>query len=128
MPSTSSARRLALAGAVFTPLALAWLSLGVDIIGADGDPANVGYVGLALAALAGAGISRFESLPTARVMAGAALGVAGIGLVAVVGGIGRPHSGPVELLGLNALFVAAFLATAWLFQRAARGAEPGVPA
>jgi hypothetical protein len=123
MLTSTSTRRLAIAGAVLTPLVLAWLSMGVGIIGADGDPANVGYVGLALAALVGAGIARFRPAPTARVMAGAALGVAGIGLVAIAGGIGQPYSGPAELLGLNAFFVVAFLATAWLFHRAERGPQ-----
>jgi hypothetical protein len=39
----------------------------------------------------------------------------------VLAGWGLPWSPPVELLTLNAGFVALFLAAAWLFQRGAHG-------
>lgn len=50
------------------------------------------------------------------------LGVGIIGAIAVFGGLGRPWSGPLELILLNGFFVALFLASAWLFRRAAPAA------
>lgn len=44
---------------------------------------------------------------------------ASIGLIALIGGLGRPWSGPMELSLLNLFFVALFAGSAWLFRRAA---------
>lgn len=54
-----------------------------------------------------------------RSASGVAL-VAAIAVIAVIGGLGRPWSGPAEILILNAFFVGTFAASAWLFRRAAR--------
>jgi hypothetical protein len=46
---------------------------------------------------------------------------AAIAVIAVLAGWGLPWSPPVEILALNAGFVALFLGAAWLFQRGAHG-------
>lgn len=50
-----------------------------------------------------------------------ALAQASVAVIALVAGLGYPWSGPLELSGLNGLFVALFVAWAWLFRRAVRG-------
>ena len=122
-----TAYRLALGGAIVSSLLLVWLSLGIGIIGADGDPANVMYLGVVAVGIVGAIAARFRPLGMARVLVAMAVGQALIGLVAIVGGLGRPYSGPAELALLNGCFVAAFGASAWLFHRAALG-QPGTVA
>jgi hypothetical protein len=117
--SPRTAYRLALAGGIVTSLLLAWLSVGVGIIGADGDPANAWYFGVIAVGVVGALVARFRPLGMARVLIAMAAAQAAIGLVAIVGGLGRPYSGPAELALLNGAFVAAFAASAWLFRRAA---------
>ncbi|MBE7366605.1 hypothetical protein [Ramlibacter pallidus] len=88
-----SAYRLGLCVAIVTALALAWLSLGVGLIGRDGDPANIMYLGVI------------------------AIGV--VAAIALVARLGLPYSPPAEIVLLNAFFVAMFCAAAWLFRRAA---------
>ncbi len=111
-----SAVAVALAAAVL----LVWLSLGVGIIGRDGDPANRMYFGVLAVGIAGALIARFRPGGMAWALTAAALAQALVAAYALFAGLGRPWSGPLELALLNGFFVAMFLASAWLFRRAAR--------
>jgi hypothetical protein len=113
--------RSAMAVAFGTACLLVWLSLGVGIIGKDGDPANLMYFGVLVVGLVGAVLARFRARGTARALYATAFAQALVAAIAVLGGLGRPWSGPAELLILNAFFVAAFAGSAWLFERAARG-------
>jgi hypothetical protein len=118
--------RFAVAIALAGALVLIWLSLGVGIIGADGDAANVMYFGVLAVGIIGALIARFRSGGMSRAMLAMALAQALIAVIAIAGGLGRPYSGPLELLGLNGFFVALFVGSAWLFRRAEQGqAEQG---
>jgi hypothetical protein len=107
--------------AVAAALLLAWLSLGVGIIGRDGDPANRMYFGVLAVGAAGSLAARFRPAGMARAMLATAGAQALVGAIAIGGGLGRPWSGPLDLFLLNALFVALFTASASLFRRAARG-------
>jgi len=109
--------------ALLATVLLIWLSLGVGIIGADGDPANRMYFGVVGIGVIGAAIARLQSLGMARVLAAMAFAQALIGAFALVRGLGLPWSGPVEIVLLNGFFVALFGGSAWLFAQAARG-EP----
>lgn len=100
---------------------LVWLSLGVGVIGADGDSANRMYFGVLAIGILGAVIARFRPQGMARALVATALAQAVVGLIAIFGGLGRPWSGPLELVLLNGIFVALFVGSAWLFRRAARG-------
>jgi len=113
--------RLALGLAILAALMLVWLSLGVGIIGQDGDPANAMYFGVILVGLVGALVARFRAGGMARALVAMALAQAAIALIALIGGLGRPYSGPLELTLLNGFFVAMFGGAAWLFRRAALG-------
>lgn len=112
------AYRLALGAAASSALLLVWLSLGVGLIGADGDPDNRMYLRTVAVGLLGALVVRLRARGMALVTLGTALAVAGIGAYAIVGDLGRPYSGPLELALLNGFFVAAFLGSAALFRRA----------
>lgn len=118
MPRTS--QRAAYAVALIALLLLLWLSLGVGIIGADGDPANRMYLGVIGIGVAGSLVARFRPGGMALTMVAMGVAQALVAAIAVVLGLGQPWSGPAEVLLLNAFFVAMFGVSAWLFRRAAR--------
>lgn len=98
---------------------LVWMSLGVGIIGADGDPANRMYFGVLGVGILGAVIARGRPRGMAWALVGTALAQAVVAAIAIFAGLGRPWSGPLELTLSNGFFVALFLASAALFSRAA---------
>ena len=114
---------LALAGAFI----LVWLSLGVGIIGKDGDPANRMYFGVLGIGIAGAIIARFRPRGMAHALVATALAQALVTAVALTARLGLPWSGPAELLLLNGFFAALWLASAWLFSKAAGGGPSPSP-
>ena len=120
-PGTNrTAYRAALGVALAAALALVWLSLGVGIIGRDGEPANVMYFGVLAVGIISAIIGRFRPRGMARALAATAITQALVAAIALVAGLGLPWSPPAEIVALNALFIGSFVASAWLFRRAAR--------
>ncbi len=117
----NTAYRAAVGVAVAAALILVWLSIGVGIIGRDGDPANLMYFGVLAVGIIGAFIARFRPRGMARALFATALAQGLIAVIAILAGLGQPYSGPLELLGLNGFFVALFVGSAWLFRRAAQG-------
>jgi hypothetical protein len=111
--------RLAFVLALGAAFLLVWVSLGVGLIGADGDPANAMYAGVIAVGVIGALVSRLEPRGMARTLAGMALAQAVVGAIALFGGLGRLWSGPLEIVLSNAFFAALFLTSARLFRRAA---------
>jgi hypothetical protein len=116
MTAYRAATGLALAAA----LMLIWLSLGVGIIGRDGDPANAMYFGVIAVGLIGAIIARFRPQGMVWALLAMALVQALVTAIALIARLGLPYSGPAEILGLNGFFIALFAASAWLLRRAAR--------
>ncbi len=118
--------RWAVGVALAAAFLLVWLSLGVGIIGADGDPANRMYFGVLAVGILGALLARFQPRGMARALLATALAQALVAAIALILGLGYPWSGPLELISLNGFFVALFVGSAWLFRRAAQGRpEPG---
>jgi hypothetical protein len=117
--SPAIAYRLALVGAIVSALLLIWLSLGVGIIGRDGDPANRMYFAVVAIGVLGALIARFRARGMSRTLFAMALVQAVITAIALVAGLGQPWSGPAEVLILNGFFIVAFSIAAFLFRRAA---------
>ena len=111
---------VALAGA----LMLVWLSLGVGIIGKDGDPANLMYFGVLAVGIIGAAIARLQPQGMARALIGMALAQGLVTAIALIARLGLPWSGPAEILLLNGFFIGLFAGSAWLFRRAAHGYRP----
>ena len=115
-----TAYRSAIALALAAALLLIWLSLGVGIIGKDGDPVNLVYFGVLAIGIAGAVIARLRPLGMARALFGTALAQALVAAIAATTGLGLPYSGAAEILLLNGFFIGMFAGSAWLFRRAAR--------
>jgi len=119
--------RLAVGIALSAAFLLVWLSLGVGIIGADGDPANVMYFGVLAVGTFGAFVARFQPRGMALALFATALAQAVVFMIALIAGLGLPWSGPMELLGLNGFFVAMFVGSALIFRQAERSrSERGV--
>jgi len=119
--TTDITYRAAVGVAVVGALALVWLSLGVGIIGRDGDPANLMYFGVLAVGIIGALLARFRPRGMARALFATACAQTAVAAIALIAGLGRPWSGPLELSVLNAFFVVLFGGSAWLFRRAAQG-------
>lgn len=115
-----TAYRCAIGVALATACILVWLSLGVGIIGKDGDPANLMYFGVLAVGIVGALVARFRPHGMARALFAMALAQALVAAIALIAGLGLPFSGPAEIVLLNGFFVAMFAGSAWLFRRAAR--------
>ena len=121
MRTTDNAYRLAIGVAMAATFMLAWLSLGIGIIGADGDRANMMYGGVVIVGILGTLIARLQPMGMARTLGAMAAVHALVGAIALIGRLGQPYSGPLEVLGLTGLFMVLFLGSAWLFQQAAGG-------
>jgi hypothetical protein len=117
--TSNAAYRSAVGVALAAAFILVWLSLGVGIIGADGDPANLMYFGVLAVGMIGAAIARFRPRGMTRALLATALAQALVAAIALIAGLGHPWSGPLEILALNGFFVALFVGSAWLFRRAA---------
>jgi hypothetical protein len=117
----AGAYRLAAALAVGGTLLLVWLVGAVGVVGADGDPLDLLYGAVLATGLVGAMIARLQPAGMARTLAAMALAQAGVTTCALLAGRHEAASSSVaELIGLNAMFVVAFAASARLFRRAAR--------
>lgn len=121
MKTESSTYRFAVGVALAAAFILIWLSLGVGIIGKDGDPANLMYFGVLAVGIIGALIARFRPRGMARALFATAIAQTAVGAIALIAELGDPWSGPLELSLLNGFFVALFVGSAWLFRRAAQG-------
>jgi hypothetical protein len=119
-----NAYRAASGVALATAFILVWLSLGVGIIGNDGDTANLMYFGVLAVGVIGAIIARLQPRGMARALFATALGQVLVAAIALIARLGLPWSGPAEILLLNGLFVALWLTSAWLFWKAAQGRFP----
>jgi hypothetical protein len=116
----NSAYRAATGVALAAAFILIWMNLAVGIIGSEDNPANLMYGGVLAVGIIGAVIARARADGMARTLLAAALAQAVIAVIAIAAGLGRPASGPLELLALNGFFIAPWLLSAWLFRKAAR--------
>jgi hypothetical protein len=128
----SVAYRIAAGIAVLTVVILAWLNLAVGIIGSEDNPANLMFGGVLAVGIVGAFIARMQPHGMARALAATALAQATVGVVALIAGFGPVGAnGPWPLVVLTGVFAALWLASAWLFRKAAlektsSGAAPEV--
>lgn len=118
-----TAYRSAMGMALVTACLLIWLSLGVGIIGQDGDPANRMYFGVLAVGIAGAIVARLRAHGMAYALLAMAVAQAVVAGIALFAGLGLPWSGAIEILVLNAFFIGMFAAAAWLFRHSARCAS-----
>ena len=117
--------RCALVIALFSALLLFWINGAVGLIGSESDNFNALYWGVFAIGLVGAGLARFQPSGMAGTMVAMVLAQGCIGAAALLAGM---HDGSLvkalEILGVTGLFVALFLAAAWLFRCADRGRAP----
>jgi len=114
----SSAYRLAAGVTLGTVLMLVWANLAVGIIGDEGNPANLMYYGVLGVGILGAIIARLQPRGMARALFATAIAQALVAGIALSLGLGAPANGRMEILAPNGFFVALFVLSAWLFQRA----------
>jgi hypothetical protein len=119
------AYRAAVGVALAAAFILVWMNLAVGIIGTEDNPANLMYGGVLAVGIIGAIIARFQPRGMARALFATALAQALVAVIALIAGTHQsPISSVAEILGLNGIFVALFLGSAWLFRRAAREQTP----
>jgi hypothetical protein len=112
---------LAVGAAVGSTFILVWLALGVGILGADGDRANLMYAGVLAVGIIGAVAARFRPQGMAGTLVAMALAQVSVTVIALIVGVHRSGVSPVfEIVALNGFFVVMFLGSAWLFRKAAR--------
>ena len=79
------------------------------------------YVGVLAVGIAGAVIARLRPQGMARALLAMALAQTLVAVIALIAGKHQAAiSSVAEIVGLNAMFVALFVGSAWLFRRAAR--------
>jgi len=108
--------RAAVGVAVAAAFLLVWVTLAVGIIDSERNPANQMYAGVLATVVLGAVFASAKPRRMAWVMLAAASAQAVVATIALA-------SGPVDapkLVGVTGFFVALWLASAWLFRRAAR--------
>jgi hypothetical protein len=120
----NTAYRAAVGVAIAAAFILVWMNLAVGIIGTEDNPANLMYGGVLAVGIIGAIIARFQPEGMARTLVATALAQALVAVIAVIAGMGYPASPPLEILGVNALFAALWLMSAWLFRKAAHEQTP----
>lgn len=101
--------RLGLSLLIFVTFILIWLSLGVGIIGADGNRANALYLLVPLTGITGALLTRFRPVTGAQIAYGMAATQLAIVVLGIAFELGNPVSAPAELLLVNGPFIAMYL-------------------
>jgi hypothetical protein len=112
--SASFAYRAAVAVALGAAFLMTWVNLAVGVIGDEDNLLNLLFFGVLAVGIVGAVIARFRPAGMARALVATALAQA---LVAVVALIAQAGLAPVVL---TTAFAAPWLASAWLFGRAAQ--------
>jgi hypothetical protein len=118
--SGSWAYRGACALALATAFLLIWINGAVGIIGNEDNPANFVFLVIILMAIAGAVVARGKAHSMARAMTVAGVAQAMVGIAVFAFNDGAEPPGRFGLLILIEIFAAMWLASAWLFRRAAR--------
>ena len=113
--------KTALVLAIATALILFWVIGAVGVLGADGDPADLMYIGVLAVGVTGAIIVRFQPMGMARAMIATALAQTLVTVIAlIIGKQDAPYMSVFEIVSLNGFFVTLFLGSALLFQKSAR--------
>ena len=110
--------RAATAITVVAGFLMVWINLAVGIIGDEGNPANLMFAGVLLIGIVGALAARLRPRGMAHALAAMAVAQAAIAAVSLL-------EGWRESVVLSGFFAALWLASAWLFRKAASNAAPG---
>ena len=115
-----AAYRAAVGLALGSALLLSWVNGAVGIIGSEDNDANLMYGGVLVVGAIGAIIARFKPEEMARALFATALAQTLVAVIALVGRVGSPYSGPLEIVTINGFFVALFVGAGLLLRKAAR--------
>ena len=123
----NGAYRAAVGVALGAAVILVWVNGAVGVIRSESNDANLMYGGVLAVGVIGALIARFRPHGMARALLATALAQALVAVIALIAGLGS--TGPIwprDILMLTGFYVALWLGSASLFQKAARGeAERG---
>lgn len=114
------AYRAAIGVAVAASLIIVWVNLAVGLIGAEGNPVNLVYLGVLAVGIVGATIARFQPRGMARALLTMALVQALVGVIALFSRLGSSKSEALGVFFLNGFFVVLFAVSAWLFLRSSQ--------
>ena len=112
--------RAAFGFTIATAFFFVWVSLGVGIIGGDGDPANMLFVPVAATLTIGAVVARLKPQRMVVAMLGVILVHALITTIAFALKLGHGSNQPPKLLYVNAFFIVLWLCCAFMFWWAGR--------
>jgi hypothetical protein len=123
------AYRAALGAALAAAVLLVWVNLAVGILGPEDNPANGLYLGVLAVLMVGALIARLRPRGMALALFATALAQ---GLATVMGLLtwkldlasAGALAGVLKAVGVNAFFVALWIGSGLLFQRARSGLDP----
>jgi hypothetical protein len=108
--------------ALATAFVLFWGNAAVGVIGDEDEPANLMYLGVLAVGIVGSIIARFQAPGMARALFATALTQAAVTVIALIAGKqDAPGASLAEIVWLNALFIALWVGSALLFQRASAG-------
>ena len=126
--SGEAAYRTAIGLALVSALALVWVNGAVGLIGSEDNAANLMYGGVLVVGAIGAIVARLKPEGMVRALFATAIAQTLVAVIALVGQLGAPYSGPLEIMAGNGLFVALFVGSAVLFGKAARARRERVAA
>lgn len=113
MPNRKKGMRLA----ILNSFLLLWVSMGVGVIGRDGEPLNVIYFGVVAIWIILGAISKFQSAAMVKVLTATAFAQAIVTMVAISLKWGYPYSPALELTFLNGFYIVLWLWSASFFKR-----------
>lgn len=123
MKTVSSAYRFAVSLALVGALFPFYVEGAVGIVDTPRWPTIRLQLGVLAVGIIGAVIARFQPHGMARALFATALAQALVAVSAVIAGMGA-YTPALEILGVNGMFIALFVGSAWLFRRAAREQHP----
>lgn len=107
--------------ALATAFLLLWINGAVGVIGSEDEPPSLLLVGVIAIAVTGSLLARFRSTGMAIAMLAAGVVQLAVGVAALATGWGDTSaSWPYDVVVLNSVFAAMWMAAAWLFRMAAR--------
>lgn len=115
--STDWVYRVAVALSIGTTFILIWANLGVGLIGAGANLANLLYIGVIAVVVVGSIISKFKAAGMAKTMYFTAFSLVVLATIALITGMQNlPNSSVTEILGVNGFFAMLYLISAVLFR------------
>lgn len=114
MPDRKKGMRLA----ILNTFLLLWVSMGVGVIGRDGEPLNVIYFGVVAVWIIIGAVGKFQADIMVKALSATAIAQAIVTVVAISLKWGYPYSPAFELLFLNGFYIVLWLWSASFFKRA----------